>query len=51
MSYILKWLPDKKKLKLELKEYPENIQYYKKYDSFGGNSDSIKYLKKKLKKL
>lgn len=49
MTYITKHLPDLKTLKKELKEYPDNIRIYSKYEGFIGDSKSMDYLRKKIK--
>ena len=48
MSYILKYLATKEELQKELKNSPENIKYYAKYDTFIGDSDAVKFLESKL---
>jgi len=49
LSYVVKYLREKDDIKLELKSNSDNIGYYAKYSSFIGPSESIKYIKKKLK--
>lgn len=49
MSNVVKYLISKSKLKKQLKDNPDNIKYYLKYSSFTGDSDSLKYISKKIK--
>jgi len=37
-------------LKNLLKKYPDKIKYFAKYDTFIGESDSIDYIEKEIKK-
>jgi hypothetical protein len=48
MSYIRIQLPEITLLKQELKENPNQISYYAKYEGFGGSEKSVAFLKKKL---
>lgn len=50
MSYVLKYLPPLKNLKKQLKEHPEKINYYRKYDAFIGSDEGISYINKMIKK-
>lgn len=49
MTYITKYLPDLKNLKKELKDYPDNIRIYSKYEGYVGDEKSMKYLREKIK--
>lgn len=50
MSYILKYLPTLESLKKQLRENPEKINYYKKYDAFIGSDEQISYINKMIQK-
>lgn len=50
MSYTHIHLPELKVLKERLKERPETIKYYSKYEAFVGPSDSVDYINKQIKK-
>lgn len=50
MSYPVKYLLPLKELKKQLKEKPNLINHYRKYDNFIGDEDSIEFIIKKIKK-
>jgi len=49
MSYTHIHLPELSELKNIIEELPSKIIYYKKYDGFIGSSESIEYIKYKIK--
>lgn len=49
MTKIVKYLPDLKLLKEELKQKPDNIKYYMGYEGMVGSSEAIDYVNKKIK--
>jgi hypothetical protein len=47
MSYVIKYLPELKKLQEELQD-PNKLRIYRMYGGYVGSSESVKYLHKKL---
>jgi len=46
MGFNKKYVPELKKLKAQLDEYPENLKYYLNADALIGSAESMKYLDK-----
>jgi hypothetical protein len=51
MTYIKVFLPTIDKLKEELKNNPENIWIYQKYNVYLGDIESIEFLQQKINEL
>lgn len=51
MSYIVKHLLPLNELIRQLKQNPHTINYYRKYDTFIGDADSVQYIKQQLNKI
>ena len=47
MAYIKLFVGELESVKRELKQHPEKIEYYKKYDILIGSTESLNYLRKK----
>jgi transcriptional regulator with AAA-type ATPase domain len=48
MTYINIYIPKLSELKERLKENPNLIEYYMKYEGWTGDSDSINFLEEKV---
>ena len=49
MTFIVKYLPLLEQLKNELKNNPDNIKHYIKYEGYSGSVESMEYLETKIK--
>ena len=49
MSKVVKYLREVEDIKKELETYPENIRYYMGYEGYCGSSESMEFIKEKIK--